>query len=65
MLTECIKDCAVYGTRGYFVTYEGAQKILKHSTPVQVQVDALYSLVASFEPGFRTFWLDQVQCIVT
>ena len=45
-LVECHKDCAVWGTRGYIITYDGAQKMLKHAYPIQTQIDALLSLVA-------------------
>jgi hypothetical protein len=45
-LIACHKDCAVWGTRGYIITYDGAQKMLKHAYPIQTQIDALLSLVA-------------------
>jgi hypothetical protein len=45
-LVACHKDCAVWGTRGYIITYDGAQKMLKHAYPIQTQIDALLSLVA-------------------
>eukprot|EP00282_Hemiselmis_andersenii_P016753 CAMPEP_0114108176 /NCGR_PEP_ID=MMETSP0043_2-20121206/81_1 /TAXON_ID=464988 /ORGANISM="Hemiselmis andersenii, Strain CCMP644" /LENGTH=325 /DNA_ID=CAMNT_0001199925 /DNA_START=1 /DNA_END=976 /DNA_ORIENTATION=+ len=59
-VSECLSGCSVWGTRGYVVTYRGAQKLLKHTTPVITQIDALFSLVANFEVdnGFKMFFLN-------
>jgi hypothetical protein len=35
------------------MTYEGAQKILLHAEPIITQIDALFSLVASYEKDFK------------
>lgn len=49
--------CIWFGTRGYLLTHAGAQRLLLHAEPLSVQVDALMTLVAAFEPGaFRMFW---------
>lgn len=58
-LVECHKNCAVWGTRGYIITYEGAQKMLKHAYPIQTQIDALLSLVARYDKSFRLFWTNE------
>jgi hypothetical protein len=39
--------------RGYIITFEGAQKILEHADPIITQIDALFSLVASYERDFK------------
>jgi GR25 family glycosyltransferase involved in LPS biosynthesis len=48
--------CTWFGTRGYLVTYEGAQRLLQHAYPISVQVDALMGLVAAFSLDFRMYW---------
>lgn len=48
--------CTWFGTRGYLITHEGAQHLLRFVYPISVQVDSLMGLVASFSPGFRMFW---------
>mmetsp|Transcript_40061 Transcript_40061/g.107268 ORF Transcript_40061/g.107268 Transcript_40061/m.107268 type:complete len:336 (+) Transcript_40061:232-1239(+) len=58
-LIQCHKDCTLWGTRGYLITYDGAQKILKHAYPIQTQIDALLSLVARYDSSFRLFWTSQ------
>lgn len=58
-LVACHKDCAVWGTRGYIITYDGAQKMLKHAYPIQTQIDALLSLVARYDNSFKLFWTSQ------
>lgn len=50
------KVCAWFGTRGYLITYEGAQHLLRFVYPISVQVDSLISLVAAFSPGFKMLW---------
>jgi hypothetical protein len=30
--------CTWFGTRGYLITYNGAQQLLKHAYPISVQV---------------------------
>lgn len=42
--------------RGYIITYEGAQKVLRNAKPIITQIDALFSLIASYE-DFKFFWL--------
>jgi hypothetical protein len=48
--------CTWFGTRGYLITYNGAQQLLKHAYPISVQVDALMGLVAAFSPEFKMYW---------
>lgn len=48
--------CTWFGTRGYLITYSGAQHLLRHVYPISVQVDALMGLVAAFSPGFNMYW---------
>jgi len=48
--------CTWFGTRGYLITYEGAQKLLAHTFPVHVQIDAYMGLLAAFDPDFKMFW---------
>ena len=48
--------CTWYGTRGYLITHQGAQHLLRYVYPISVQVDSLMGLVASFSPGFRMYW---------
>ena len=50
------KICTWYGTRGYLITYQGAQHLLKYAYPISVQVDSLISLMAAFSPGFKMLW---------
>ena len=50
------KVCAWFGTRGYLITYHGAQHLLRFVYPISVQVDSLISLVAAFSPGFKMLW---------
>jgi hypothetical protein len=35
------------------MTYEGARKVLAHAEPIITQIDALFSLVASYEEDFK------------
>jgi GR25 family glycosyltransferase involved in LPS biosynthesis len=48
--------CTWFGTRGYLITYEGSQKLLKYAFPIHVQIDALMGLVDAFEPDFKMYW---------
>ena len=48
--------CTWFGTRGYMITYEGAQKLLAHTFPVHVQIDAYMGLLAAFNPEFKMYW---------
>ena len=48
--------CTWFGTRGYLITFEGAQKLLAHAFPVHVQIDALMGLLAAFNSDFKMFW---------
>ena len=50
------RPCSWFGTRGYLLTYRGAQLLLANALPISVQVDALIGLVAGFNPGFRMYW---------
>lgn len=52
----CATLCTWQGSRGYLVSYRGAQALLRFAEPIMVQVDALMGLVAAFEPGFRMYW---------
>lgn len=48
--------CTWQGSRGYLVTYAGAQLLLRYARPMMVQVDALMGLVATFEGEFGMYW---------
>ena len=48
--------CEWQGSRGYLLTYAGARILLRHAEPFLVQTDALFWLVAAFEPSFRMYW---------
>jgi GR25 family glycosyltransferase involved in LPS biosynthesis len=48
--------CTWFGTRGYLITYDGAQKLLSHAFPVHVQIDALMGLLAAFNKDFKMYW---------
>jgi GR25 family glycosyltransferase involved in LPS biosynthesis len=48
--------CTWFGTRGYLLTYTGAQHLLRHVYPISVQVDALIALEATFNIEFKMFW---------
>ena len=48
--------CTTFGTRGYLVTRQGAERLLAHADPITVQVDALISLAASYDPDFALYW---------
>jgi GR25 family glycosyltransferase involved in LPS biosynthesis len=50
------KPCTWFGTRGYLITYNGAQRLLHYAFPISVQVDALMGLVAAFSRDFRMYW---------
>ncbi len=50
------KVCTWFGTRGYLITFRGAQQLLRFVYPISVQVDSLISLVAAFSPGFKMLW---------
>jgi len=51
-----VNFCTWYGTRGYLITYRGAQLLLKQVYPIQIQIDSLISLVAGFNPDFHLYW---------
>ena len=53
------KICTWFGTRGYLLTYNGAQILLKHIFPITVQVDSFIGLVAAFDSNFKMFWTRQ------
>jgi hypothetical protein len=57
-LVECRADCALRGTRGYIITYDGARRLLKYTKPVEIQIDSLLSLMARYHKDFRLFWTD-------
>ena len=49
--------CMRWGTRGYLLRYSGAQQLLQHASPPVVQVDALISLLATYQrQSFRLYW---------
>ena len=55
--TCSVPPCTWFGTRGYLITYDGAQQLLKHAFPISVQVDSLMGLVAAFSrDNFRMYW---------
>lgn len=55
--TNSTTPCTWFGTRGYLITYAGAQELLRHAFPISVQVDALMGLVAAFSrENFRMYW---------
>ena len=59
MVATCAANetCVRYGTRGYVLNYQAAQQLLRHAEPAVVQVDALISLLAAYEPSsLRLFW---------
>ena len=44
-------------TIGYLLRHNGAIQLLRHATPVIVQVDALISILATYKPSsLRLFW---------
>jgi len=51
-----VNICTWFGTRGYLITYEGAKKLLAHTFPVHVQIDAYMGLLAAFNPEFKMYW---------
>ena len=51
-LLGCSGTCHWFGTRGYLLSREGATTLLQHAAPYVVQVDALISLVATWDPQF-------------
>ena len=51
-LLGCSGSCHWFGTRGYLLSREGATILLQHADPYVVQVDALISLVASWDSQF-------------
>jgi GR25 family glycosyltransferase involved in LPS biosynthesis len=51
--------CTWFGTRGYLLTYSGAQILLNHVFPITVQVDSFIGLVAAFDSSFKMFWTRQ------
>jgi len=54
-----VNFCTWYGTRGYLLTHRGASILLKNVYPIHVQIDALISLTAGFDPTFRMYWTRQ------
>ena len=48
--------CTWFGTRGYLLTRQGAASLLRHARPIMVQVDALVSLVATWDSDFNMYW---------
>ena len=60
MVARCAhgKSCVRFGTRGYLLNFKAAQVLLRYSTPVIMQVDALLSIVATYTPweDFRLYW---------
>lgn len=57
MVARCAEGgaCMRFGTRGYIVRHEAAQKLINVAEPPIVQVDALISL-AAIHKGFKLFW---------
>jgi len=53
------KICTWFGTRGYLLTYNGAQILLNNIFPITVQVDSFIGLVAAFDSNFKMFWTRQ------
>lgn len=54
--THAKNICTWFGTRGYLITYKGAQKLLENAFPVHVQIDAFMGLLAAFNPSFKMYW---------
>ena len=50
------QTCIRYGSRGYLLTHSGARLLLDHAHPITLQVDALISLLATYNPSFRLYW---------
>ena len=57
-LASCARKagCTTFGTLGYLVTRQGAERLLAHADLITVQVDALISLAASYDPEFALYW---------
>ena len=55
-LATCADVCTWFGTKAYVINRQGAQHLLRYSRPVLVQVDALISLVAEWDPDFHMYW---------
>lgn len=51
----CETKCTWYGTRGYIVNKEGAQKLIQYQEPIVVQVDAFISLLNMYK-NFTMLW---------
>lgn len=50
------KDCTWFNTRGYVITRQGADILLRYVEPMVVQVDALIGLVNVYDPDFYMYW---------
>ena len=55
-LTNCSGTCTWFGTKAYMISRQGAALLLRHSRPVAVQVDALITLAAEWDPEFDMYW---------
>ena len=55
--------CVTFGTRGYLLRRRGAQVLLRQVGALDVQVDALLSLVDAYDPEFRMLWSTQSMCV--
>lgn len=57
MAARCVQGgtCMRFGTRGYLIKHEAAQKLIRVADPPIVQVDALISL-AAIHQGFKLYW---------
>lgn len=57
MAARCVEGgaCMRFGTRGYLIRHEAAQKLIRVADPPIVQVDALISLAAMHQ-GFKLYW---------
>jgi GR25 family glycosyltransferase involved in LPS biosynthesis len=56
LLATC-DACEWFGTRGYIITPQGAEILLRYYRPLLVQVDGLISLVNEYDPQFSMLWV--------
>jgi hypothetical protein len=53
------ETCTWMGSRGYLITKQGADVLLRNAKPYVVQTDAVMALTATFDPTFKMYWTTQ------